>query len=721
MKILIAYYSKSRSTHNVAMLIQKNLAKNPENTIMIEQVQADPERTVWQWFVYRLFHRTSSIKTPQIQDVSDFDVIFFGSPNWTRLACPMATYIDQLKGLKHKRVATFGTTAWRPDFEWYLFSTFLFDLSFSNTINFQNARLVNNLLLSSVYQPLSANTPRGQHLIQDFCRSTLNTDITSKSYYLNQLEIQNTRLFSTILSFISILTTPFALYLLFTTGLHIFHLYFLATILSAIFLMIILSKPQIIKLGKYTVSTFFILLYTLLQFHFQLHFSIYAIFTIVGFFVILGTYKCYRIIIYAGTLNILISFSQFVLFSNFTNLFQFLEQTLLISFSAILIATLMHKQRSDITSLLDTQDALEKSDSQLKNNIHQIQKLWHTTNLEKLKSQAIISNLTDGLVVIDTKNSTIQANQKAQQLLLPGSSNISLETLHSLHDSQTQQSLYTLFTHGTKIQEIILPNGTQIILSTTKLFEKNLNSMLHICLMHDTTQERQLEKMKLDFASIAAHELRTPLTVMKGASSILNDNYHEMTETEIQEYIHKIHTSSHRLGSLVDSILAVTRVEKGHVLLNLEKVDVNNIILESIADLSQDSAQKDQTVTYQPNPDLPQIHADYLKTKEILINLLSNAIRYTDHQGLIEITTQVKDHDLHIHVKDNGQGIPDSLKSVLFNKFTRAENSLRKETKGVGLGLYLVKSLTELQGGRLYFQSQENIGSTFSVTIPIYE
>ena len=151
MRILIAYYSRTNSTEKVAQAIKKEF-EDRGHSVDVEKVKPKVEHSFWGWWHLRMIKGECDILPPKIKNVSEYDVVCIGSPNWTRLSLPMARYLKEIEGLKYKSVGFFAATAAPPAFEWYVFSAYLLDLTFSGIIEKKQGRIVDSILLSSIFK-----------------------------------------------------------------------------------------------------------------------------------------------------------------------------------------------------------------------------------------------------------------------------------------------------------------------------------------------------------------------------------------------------------------------------------------------------------------------------------------------------------------------------------------------------------------------------------------
>jgi signal transduction histidine kinase len=230
------------------------------------------------------------------------------------------------------------------------------------------------------------------------------------------------------------------------------------------------------------------------------------------------------------------------------------------------------------------------------------------------------------------------------------------------------------------------------------------------------------DQMKNEFVSVASHELLTPISAMEGyLSMILREDSNSTMDPQAREYVNKVFAATHRLGILVKDLLSVSRVEAGTLNFDLQPLDLTEIIGEVIDQLSLTAQSKGLALHYSPpTVPLPNIQADRERTLQVLINLISNSIKYTP-QG--SVTVEVHHHpsvgQVSVTVSDTGLGIPKHDQPHLFQKFYRVDTPDRVGITGTGLGLYLIKMIVEKMHGRITFKSTTGKGSTFEVFLPL--
>jgi signal transduction histidine kinase len=238
-------------------------------------------------------------------------------------------------------------------------------------------------------------------------------------------------------------------------------------------------------------------------------------------------------------------------------------------------------------------------------------------------------------------------------------------------------------------------------------------------LFRDISTEYEIDRMKSDFISLASHQLRTPLSAIKTYSHMLIDGFMGPLAPEQRKALRTIVSASNRMNELISTLLNVSRIETGNVIVSAKKINLNHIVDEIFKELALSADNKQITLSTKLPASPVIIKGDNLIVKEILINMVSNAIKYTPNGGQVLVQIRKGSRNVLISVKDNGMGIPKSAREQLFSKFYRAQNVVRHETSGTGLGLYLVKGLVETLNGKIWFESIENRGSTFYVRLPI--
>lgn len=234
----------------------------------------------------------------------------------------------------------------------------------------------------------------------------------------------------------------------------------------------------------------------------------------------------------------------------------------------------------------------------------------------------------------------------------------------------------------------------------------------------DVSLELEVDKMKSEFISLASHQLRTPLTAVSVYTQMLSDGYEGKVTAKQRESLNIIMKSVRRMNRLISALLDISKLETGKINVNQAHLDLKNVLMTCMQELEQDASNKDIEIVYD-TPDEPFIvNSDGLLIGEIYSNLISNAIKYTPRAGRLRLSLKEKKGAYAFCVKDNGYGIPKEFQNKIFSKFSRAPNAESVDTSGSGLGLYMAKEIATILGGKLWFKSIENKGTSFYFSLP---
>lgn len=228
----------------------------------------------------------------------------------------------------------------------------------------------------------------------------------------------------------------------------------------------------------------------------------------------------------------------------------------------------------------------------------------------------------------------------------------------------------------------------------------------------------ELNRMKTEFARIISHQLRTPLSAIKWSiSSLMTTGCND--EKERLDYLMMIRENNERMIRLINDLLIAARLEGGSLQPKLEKIPLAKLVLQIGEEFKKYALANNVELTIQSGKEDLNVTADPEYLKIVLRNLLDNAIRYTNAKGSVAVRVFVDGKQAVCSIKDGGVGIPELDKKQIFQRFFRAHNILRHQTEGTGLGLYIVKEIIDMLGGKISFISLEDKGSTFYFTLPI--
>lgn len=376
---------------------------------------------------------------------------------------------------------------------------------------------------------------------------------------------------------------------------------------------------------------------------------------------------------------------------------------------------------SDITKIIESEKEIER------------QKRLAFENLEKTK--AILENIADYVFVVDRDYKITMMNKAACQLVgcpvdksvgrhYSDVFNFVYEKTRRINDqfikSAIEKGIITEISNHTLLIKL---GGEEIPVLDSAAPIKNKDNQVTGCVVvfRDITKERNIDKIKTEFVSIASHQLRTPLTGIKWfLELLLNQKIGSLNDKQV-DFLNQVALSNERMISLVGDLLSVSRIEAGGQKFQIVKRNINvaSIIKGIIADNAILIKEKKVKISSCADK-MPKIMAlaDHDHIRQVFQNLITNAIKYSNNNGLVEIGCSQKNKEIVFYIKDQGVGIPLNQHKRVFDKFFRADNVITKETSGTGLGLYIAKAIIEGHNGRIWFESQEDHGTTFYFSLP---
>jgi PAS domain S-box-containing protein len=347
-------------------------------------------------------------------------------------------------------------------------------------------------------------------------------------------------------------------------------------------------------------------------------------------------------------------------------------------------------------------------------------------------SEAIIASFGDGVIIVNEYGLIMQINQTALDML--GYKRKELmgawfpKALPSKdkegHDIPTyERTVVRALLTGQATSEVVgyvKKDGSVLpVANTSSPFKVKGKPMGAIIIFRDFSREVQVEKAKDEFISITSHQLRSPLTSMRLFVELLEDPRTGALNDEQRDYLGKIKISTDRMLELVANFLSISKLELGRLEPKPAHTDLERLVNMQIAELSPVLGEKQIQLTFNKPESPSNVMIDAALLAEALNNLLTNAVRYAPPKnGKIEISVESNGESCIISVSDNGIGIPEEAKGRMFERFFRADNAVAVHDEGTGLGLYLVKKIVQTLRGRVWFESQENKGTTFYLSLP---
>jgi two-component system phosphate regulon sensor histidine kinase PhoR len=352
----------------------------------------------------------------------------------------------------------------------------------------------------------------------------------------------------------------------------------------------------------------------------------------------------------------------------------------------------------------------------------------HTTlaamRVERERLEAILRGMVEGVLVTDLDGRVVLSNARARDLLgLPPAPDATGRPLVDLVRHPGIAEIPRQLASGQPVisRDVALGDGLSLQVNGARLSAEDGTPFGLVLVLHDVSELRRLETVRRDFVANVSHELRTPLTAIRGYAETLLGPAGESRETALQ-FLQVIDRHSERLGRLIDDLLTLSDLEFGRTPLRLHAIAVHPVIDDVIQILRDRAAQRGITLTTEVAPGTPRAQADGDRLRQVLIDLVDNAIKYTPEGGRVAIDARPATLDglpaIELAVADTGIGIPSQDVPRLTERFFRVDRARSREVGGTGLGLAIVKHIVQAHGGRLVIESTLGQGTTARVTLP---
>jgi signal transduction histidine kinase len=328
---------------------------------------------------------------------------------------------------------------------------------------------------------------------------------------------------------------------------------------------------------------------------------------------------------------------------------------------------------------------------------------------EKSRAESVINSLKDASIGLDKSNIILFANEEALQLL-----NMRNEDLIGKKADEVAKRndlfKFLLENNSSTPFKIVVQNHENYFIKETVEVKQN-DAQSKVIVVKNITSFKELDVAKTNFIATVSHELKTPLAASDFSLKLLEDERTGSLSNEQKELIGNLKQDNQRMLKILSELLNMAQVEAGRIQLNITKVNPKLIIENAIKAVETNAKEKNIGIKNLTEAQLPGINADEDKTMWVLNNFLTNAIKYSSENNVVEIGANQKDNTIIFSVKDYGKGIPQEYQSKLFDRYFKVPDS---NEKGTGLGLAISKDFIEAQGGKIWVQSEPGKGSTFS-------
>jgi PAS domain S-box-containing protein len=374
--------------------------------------------------------------------------------------------------------------------------------------------------------------------------------------------------------------------------------------------------------------------------------------------------------------------------------------------------------------------ALDRVSMKLQATLSQAASEQALIEAERNKLRSVLNAMTDGVFAVDHSGRIILFNKAASEITGRTITEVAGQLAEKVMPFRSHGELimtrWLASVPGTehkigqwKDLDLYRADGSALRVNVQAVtLSKDPNGIAALVTFHDLTKAHQLEEMKVDFVALAAHELRTPLTEIKGYLDILKNEAKGLTKAN-RDFLERSINSANQLSGLMHNLLNVSRIEHGELGYQPLPLDYLNFITEVEAELRDRVTQQHRKIKLALPHRLPQIVADATALREVIVNLVENAIHHTaTSKGEITISVTQKGQEIETSVADNGTGIPADAIPHLFTKFFRV-NEMKSTSRGTGLGLYICRSIINAHGGHIWVESEEGEGSTFTFRLPL--
>jgi two-component system phosphate regulon sensor histidine kinase PhoR len=372
-------------------------------------------------------------------------------------------------------------------------------------------------------------------------------------------------------------------------------------------------------------------------------------------------------------------------------------------------------------------DELSDLGQSLNETASRMDAMIRTLTQERNRSSAILRSMVEGVAVIDARERVVFCNRAFAEILnIDPADCENRPLLEVIRHTELLNTIRTALVDGVSARGelefgTVFPRSfavTATPVETRLAGSGGASSVGAVAVLHDISELRRLERVRQDFVANVSHEFKTPLTAIQGFAETLLGGALE-DENNNRRFLEIIRDQSIRLAQLTDDLLRLARIEAGKLELDFRPVQLA-ALLESLADTyTMRAARKQLSLTIDCSPDLPDVLGDASLLREVLQNLLDNAMQYTPPGGSIGVSAVQRDDQAVFTVSDTGVGIPLAAQERIFERFYRVDAARSREVGGTGLGLSISKHIVESHGGKIWVESDVSLGSRFHFSIPL--
>jgi two-component system, OmpR family, phosphate regulon sensor histidine kinase PhoR len=344
---------------------------------------------------------------------------------------------------------------------------------------------------------------------------------------------------------------------------------------------------------------------------------------------------------------------------------------------------------------------------------------------EKNRITAILESMQAGVLATDAEGRVSLMNQALARILeVDTQASLGRKALEIVRNAELKEIFDNVLKEKRELTatlELTLSSPRSFEIVAVPLYETSPHSAGVVAVLHDITRQKKLETIRKDFVANVSHELRTPLTSIRGFAETLLEGALE-DEKNNRRFVEIIKNHAIHLSNLTMDLLTLATLESDSVVLKYDPVDFEPLLREVVESIRPFGREKKQEVTLSIVDELPVIEADREKLRQVLRNLLDNAVKFTPEAGRISVRAGLSSNgrSIEVHVRDGGIGIPSSDLPRIFERFYRVDKARSRDQGGTGLGLAIVKHILEAHQGTVEVKSTLGQGSDFSFSLPLY-
>lgn len=360
--------------------------------------------------------------------------------------------------------------------------------------------------------------------------------------------------------------------------------------------------------------------------------------------------------------------------------------------------------------------------------------LYNDINARRERWEAVFTFADEGIVIFDLLGRIVGFNPATSRLLgfsvaeamgQPFERVLKSAATEGFSSGQIGLPVRQVLSEGstiTKSEHLLVAKSGDTVwteISFSPIFDSSGRVTSGIAIIRNAQKDREIEEIKSDFISIVSHELRTPLSAIKGfLSMLIKKDFGDLNDKQYH-FLTRVYQSNQRMIDLVEDLLDASYIESGKIVLNPRPIAIEQVTREVVAELGSKGVEQQIMIKVTRRQRLPLVLADDNRLRQVLVNLIDNAIKYSMPGSEVAIDFRVSGDELVTSISDSGVGVSPAQVDKLFQKFGRIYNPLSVKAGGTGLGLFIVKNLVESHGGRIWVTTREGRGSKFSFSLPI--